>query len=143
MMDELMMNKEYHLAYLLGTEFERRMYDLYVGLGTAERPPFLEDIFLETTQMQALILLESVRENPGELHLSKKEWDELHIHVWHDNDMAKLHVLSKVSKEEVDNVAHDIFYYLCKYRMSVLTKRNKGNMSYQAGFMHPPIMEVW
>lgn len=142
-MDELMMNKQYHLAHLLGTEFEVRMYDAYVGLATSERPPFLEDMFTETIQMQALILLESARKNPGVLNLSKHEWDELHINVWHDNDVAKLHVLDLVSPNEVDNVTYDIFYYLCKYRMSVLTKRNHSNRTDQANLIHSPYTEVW
>lgn len=142
-MDELMMNKQYHLAHLLGTEFEVRMYDAYVGLATSERPPFLEDIFTETIQMQALILLESARSNPGTLNLSKHEWDELHINVWHDNDAAKLQVLDQVSPNEVDNVTYDIFYYLCKYRMSVLTKGNHSNRSDRANLIHSPYLEVW
>lgn len=142
-MDELMINKEYHIAYLLGTEFETRMFDMYIGLGTSDRPPYLEDIFIETSQMQALIFLESVKNEPARMGLSSIEWKDLHREVWHNDDHAKMNVLMNVSKNELDNVAHDILLYLTKYRMSTLTRQNGALYSYQANLIHSPFKEVW
>lgn len=142
-MDELMYNKEYHLAYLLGTEFEKRMYDMYIGMGTTERPPYLEDIFIETNQMQSLLLLESIRNEPEKMHLSEQEWDELHTAVWQDDDFAKMNVLMMMSKNELDNIVHDIFHYFQKYRMCILTKQNGATNFHQAKLLHSPLTRVW
>lgn len=142
-MDELMRNKEYHIAYVLGTEFENRMFDVYRGMGTSERPPYIDDIFTETSQMQSLILLESIRSQPETMGLTEHEWNELHKAVWENDEFAKTNVLMMVSKNEVDNVAHDIFHYLYKYRMCTLMKQDGVLYSKQAKLLHSPYTEVW
>lgn len=142
-MDELAFNKEYHLAYLLGTDFEKRMFDVYIGMGNASRPPYLEDIFIETSQMQALILLESIRDRPEVMQLTYTEWDDLHAGVWNEDYFSEMNVLTMASPKEMDHLIHDMFYYLNKFNICTLTKQNGAVNSHQARVIHSPLTEVW
>lgn len=142
-MDELARNKEYHLAYLLGTDYEKRMLDVYTGLGTIVRPPFLEDIFTETTQTQALILLESVRDNPAAVNLSDTEWQELHKGVWEDDEYSKYQVLMMASQDEMNHIVNDMYGFIHKYRLCTLVNRTRNQNSFMAKFIHAPYTQVW
>lgn len=142
-MDELARNKEYHIAYVLGTDYEDRMFDIYTGLGTHSRPPFLEDIFTETTQTQALILLESVKDHPGSIQLTDKEWRDLHAGVWEDDEYSKYQVLMMASPDEMNHVVNDIQLFVHKYRLCVLMNRTRQQNSFLAKVINSPYMEVW
>lgn len=138
-MDELLLNKRYHINYLLGTDFERRLYDAYIGYSTSKRPPFIEDIFQETAQMEALLVLESVKQNPWEIGMGHDDWDSVQELVWENDGTSSLDVLAGVSNNEVDMIIRDVMRVFYKYHLSSLIGKGTGH----EGFINEPVKEVW
>lgn len=140
---ELTFNQEYTIAYVMGTDFEKRMYDMYIGCGTSYRPPYIEDIFTETSRLQSLLLLQSIKEQPDRLCLTEYEWGKLEQRIMEDDDEAKLDVLSRVSPHEVENVVHDILFYFNKNRLCTLRKTSKHSPVHKAEIIYSPTVRVW
>ena len=138
-MDELLFNKRYHINYLLETKFDKRLYDAYIGYSTSRRPPYIEDIFEETMQMQALLLLESVKENPWTAGYVEEQWEVVQESVWEDDGIAKLEVLGGYSDDEVDAIIRDILGFFYRNQLSTLTGKNTGYIA----FINAPLKEVW
>ena len=142
-MNELVYNKELTVRHVMNTDFERRMFDLYIGCGTEKRPPYLEEIFREASRFQAIYVLESIREQPDTLLINEEEWSNLEQGVMQDDDDMKMEVLDRVSAHEIDNVIHDILLYFNKYRLSVIMGMYPGSPVYASKLMFPPTLEVW
>jgi hypothetical protein len=140
-MNELHFNQRYHIAHLLGTEFDKRMYNVYQGMNTNTRPPFLEHIFNESTQAQALIFLEEAKQS-GNPEIHFPNFDSVYEAVWQDDCFAKAEVLMQTSSCSYEDVFNDIFTYLEHNRMSVLM----GDGNYhkeQARLINSPVIQIW
>lgn len=140
-MDELTFNQKYHIAHLLGTEFDRRMWDIYSGMNCNQRPPFLEDVFNESTQAQALIVLEEIRNNDGITDVL--DFDFLYGGVWENDEAAKQEVLdSYASACSFQDVFNDIYSFLSHNRLSFLVG-NGDNRKELSTLINTPVLQVW
>jgi hypothetical protein len=142
-MNKLLYNKHHFINYLLGTDYDRRLWDVYTGMSNIERPAYLDDILRETTQMQALLVLENVKEEPSQLLLSEEDWYLLHEKVWQDDEMAKLEVLEYAKRDHLEEVYYDILSYIEWHRLSILIRRNEWAALNQAILVNSPVTEIW
>lgn len=134
---ELEFNKQYHIAYILGTEFEKRMCDIYVGMNTIKRPPYLTDIFSETAQMQALLLLER---GIGDYQVLERHEEELRERVWNNDPSAIEEVLGWEADHAVyRNIYFDMCMFFDRNHMSLIGQKGLGDIE----MIHSPVMDVW
>lgn len=140
-MDEVGFNHKYHVAHLLGTEFDKRMWDVYTGMNNNARPPFLEDVFNESTQAQALIVLEEIRDNDGIIDVL--DFDFLYGGVWQNDEAAKQEVLEVYASQcSFKDVFNDIYTFLTHNRLSFLVG-NGDNRKEHASLINSPVIETW
>lgn len=141
-MDELMMNKDYHIAWMMGTkDFEKRMYDVYIGMSNPTRPPFLEDIFQESTQIQALLLMEEVKNSRTQNYLP--DFNTIYEGVWNNDEYAKSEVLHHFDANcTYEDIFHDMMRYLEINRLSVLVG-DGTHFKERASLVNAPVMQTW
>lgn len=125
-------------AYVIGTEFDKRMYNIYEGIQTHSRPPYLEDLFVQESSMQAAILLEQNKQSYNE-----KEWNELVEAVWDDDSIAKFEVLERFKLDNASAVIDEIVHYLFFYRLPFLTRDEPLQPISQARLINPPVKAIW
>lgn len=140
---EITYDQEYMISYLLGTEFEKRMFDVYIGVSNHSRPPYLEEMFFAATQMQALLQLEKTRRQPGTMNLTEHQWGQMYRDVWNDCENAKMQVLSYSNVHDYEAVLNDIGAFLYRNRLSFLTRNSHYPDKQMAKIVFPPIVSVW
>jgi hypothetical protein len=140
-MDEVAFNHRYHIAHLLGTQFDKRMWDIYSGMNNNERPPFLEDVFTESAQAQALIILEELR-NDDKIN-DVLEFDFLYGGVWNNDEHAVREVMDVYASEcSYQDIFNDIFSYLSSNRLSFLVGNGDNRKEY-ASLVNSPVIQTW
>lgn len=137
------MNEEFHLSYLKNTKFEQSMLDYYIGLGSQNRPPYLEDLFSEALQSRALLILERGKDDPFSLCMDSDEWMEVYQSVWENDEYMKYKVLERESPEELEILIREVFSYIHKYRLSLLIRGNSMSSTKSASLFYSPIERVW
>lgn len=129
---ELQRNREYHLNYILGTNFENRMYDIYSGMSTFKRPPFFEDMLTEVTQMEAIQVLCMAK--ASKYNYTEEQWRIWSEGVWNQDEYAKSELLNTNDLNVYEKATEDIISYLEWNRMSIIA---------QGMLLRAPNRQVW
>ena len=72
-MNEYQMDRQRHVEYLLGANFENLMDTMYIGHGTHLFPPFIEDVVTDLIQGQVIVQDENHRFTNDEEKEAKKK----------------------------------------------------------------------
>lgn len=130
-------------AYILGTHFDKQMFNVYEGMQNNSRPPFLDDLLNEGTSIQAAIALEKNKHLYQGNDEDIREWNELVNTVWHDDSMAKFEVLDRLSLEDQRDILQDIFVYMDYFHMSYLVRKHLNQPPTHAELVNPPVTAIW
>lgn len=130
-------------AYILGTDFDKVMFDVYQGMNTSVRPPFLDDLLNQATGIQSALLLEKNKHLYQGSDKDQREWNELVNQVWDDDSTAKFDVLENLSSRDQRDIIHDIFVYMDHYHTSYLVRESLMIPLSRAQIINPPIGSVW
>lgn len=141
-------NKElaYRVAYLREADFEEKMRSVYIGKQTATEAPFLGEILVEMIDIQALVFLEVIRENPQDFDISSEALSDLEfrIYVQEDSDAA-MSILSMADPRFLDSFQRDVYRFLMDNHMSfyiedlyTVRKSRKDSI-----LKNPPVLNVW
>lgn len=138
-MSELLLNQYIHVEYVLGTKFEQRVYDAYIGANSLKRPPFLEDVFIEVMGMEAILAL-----NEKLCHvMEKSEWDHWYKEVVEQNEDTQIQVLEAAYGSQYPFILSDVYKYLSTNRMSFLTREDEYGTITKAAISYAPVVMVW
>lgn len=130
-------------AYILGTNFEKRMFDVYEGMQNSYRPPYLDDLLTQGTGIQAALLLEQNKNLYQGSEKDIREWNELFNQVWDDDSTAKFEVLENLSEQDQRDIINDIFVYMDYNYLSYLVREHRIQPLSQAKLIHSPAKEIW
>lgn len=130
-------------AFILGTHFEKRMYNVYTGLQTLSRPPYLDDLLLEETSIQAALVLEKTRHLLRGDDKEIREFNELFNAVWQDDNSAKFEVLENLTADDRRDMIFDIYAFMEYNQMSYLTRDGRTQPVFSAKLVNAPSRAVW
>ncbi|MGE7305882.1 hypothetical protein ACQKJG_18835 [Priestia megaterium] len=138
-MSEVTLLQYLYVDYVLGTKFEQRVYDAYIGVNSLKRPPFLEDIFIEIMGMEALIALDEKLCHVME----QSEWDHMYKEVVERNEDTQIQVLEAAYGSQYPMILSDVYKYLSTNRMSFLTREDEYGTVSKAVINYAPVVSVW
>lgn len=140
-MNLLSLDHTYHIAHILGTEFEDRMYDIYIGMSNHKRPPFIDDILVDSADMQAMIIMETDKDTLP--FASLEEYEDYYRKVSNGDEMAKDFVLSHASHQRYMQSQSDVIRYLEQNRMCILHRTHRTTSRHHATLINPPVHNLW
>lgn len=109
---------DYRVVYMMETDFENRVRDVYVAKHSHRRAPLFIDILAELVDIEAALFMLHHREAFSEL--SEAEYGEMYRKV-EAEDMDAIHfAYSRMSEEFVECFAKDLFIYLKNNKISFL-----------------------
>jgi hypothetical protein len=142
-MNTLNLREDYRIAYIMGTSFEKRMFDIYSGMSNSGRPPYLDDLFSEHAGIFAAIALEKNKHLYQGNTTGKREWNELFNQVWENDDVLKFEVLQNYSDIDYRDIMYDIYLYMDRNRLSYLVRKGVYQSPLDLTMVHSPVAEVW
>ena len=125
--------------YVLGTVFEKRLFDAYIGASNQKRPPYLDALFSEVLQMEAKIILDTELKDVME----PTEWHHMNKEVWENNSTVQLDVLKTKYREDSGQILADVFIYLTTRKISYLERDDMYDRYQKATWVHAPVVATW
>lgn len=138
MKHELSVLEKQHVNYILGSRHEDIMCDVYTGLSTHKRPPYIEDFINEISEVCLIEILERERET-GFATIGEERWVDYFHSIWMNNDTT-MNLECVDPTHSFDAVTMSVLDYVGRNKSSVLIKVGRYNGS---NFINTPVVGTW
>lgn len=135
---------DYRVVYLKETDFEQRMNDVYLSKQTYKGAPFYFDILSELIDIEALLFLEIVKENPHKYSFTQNEIEEYEQRIVVLEDIeAAITILARADEGFLELFQRDVYNYLMEKQMSFFMGDGYYKEREGALLKNSPTIEVW
>lgn len=135
---------DYRVAYLLETNFEQRINDVYIAKQTTRRAPYFHDMLAELIDIEATIYLEKIKHNPHESPFTDDELVMLEDMIVISQDFeAACELLLSRDPRYIQQFEYDVYQYLMDKRISFVHQDFNYRHTDIIKFENDAIVDVW
>ena len=135
--------REYRIIYLMESEFEQRMKDVYIATQNDKGAPFLDDMIQELLDIEALLFLEYMKRRPSNYEIRKEDIENLRMDILGGDFEAVVYVFERCDRYFSEMFERDVVNFLMEKQLSFFERIHPFGSRSDSYLYNQPVVSVW